>query len=561
MNPTSYKEKLRKQIQFYIIVIITIALVVFSGSFLLYKRMLNMNESERLASHIKQVYTDTYAFYETQLSELSNNKSIQDYLHIETDEKKVTQILYSINKDATIKADVVIVNALQEQIYTTFAPKINTNYFRFYNRIIVDKALYNKTDIVTGVYSFEQEYPSYVMGKQVYDEQQQYLGMILFYWNGEGLGSLISTSQYDGVITTTNGSVLASSNPSLVKRIYAFAPEINNNIYEINEQRYYATSQRMKEHDVIFYTFIGMNNVYDEIIMGTFIILILGAALLLLTKRFAIKIANTNAVCIEQILEGINIIKHGNLNYKIQLHTNDEFEMIAKQINSMMEEVMNLHQRNQELLDIRKTAEMRQLEAQFNPHFLYNTLETIRYAILLDGKTASDLIFQLTSILRYAINNEIKEVSLKEDIDYLQRFLKIQQYRFQDHFSYTLQIDQACENIIIPKLFIQPLVENSIKYGFMKKPKVEVDISIQHQKDHVVIKVCDNGSGIEIEELQRIKASFLDVHNETNHFGLYSICRRLYLQYGESSEMNIESSVGEGTTITLLIPLQEARYV
>lgn len=144
----------------------------------------------------------------------------------------------------------------------------------------------------------------------------------------------------------------------------------------------------------------------------------------------------------------------------------DEFILIADNINSMVDEINALHVKNSELADIRRLSEIKQLEAQFNPHFLYNTLDTIRYSILMDQRIAADLIIQMTALLRYSINNDLDQVHFSEDLKYTYMFLKIQKYRFNDRFAYEVNVDEACGEFLVPKLLLQPILENSIKYGF-----------------------------------------------------------------------------------------------
>jgi sensor histidine kinase YesM len=173
----------------------------------------------------------------------------------------------------------------------------------------------------------------------------------------------------------------------------------------------------------------------DRYLLGTVIILFLGICMLIPLEVFSKKIAVNNSESISKLIREIYVIKNGNLNYKIKLDTDDEIETIAENINELVDRIKTLNERNTELLNIKRISEIKQLEAQFNPHFLYNTLETIRYSIFLDKKAASDLISLLTRILRYSVSKGSDEVKFSENVEYAKVFLKIYKYRYDKNFN------------------------------------------------------------------------------------------------------------------------------
>ena len=222
----------------------------------------------------------------------------------------------------------------------------------------------------------------------------------------------------------------------------------------------------------------------------------------------------------------------------------------------MVDEINALHVKNSELADIRRQSEIKQLEAQFNPHFLYNTLDTIRYSILMDQRIASDLIIQMTALLRYSINNDLDQVYFSEDLKYTYMFLKIQKYRFNDRFEYEINVDDSCGEVVVPKLLLQPILENSIKYGFAHAKKLLITIHGSVDEDGMLLVVEDNGAGMSPVEVQALNQRLRSDKNETTHYGLFNIARRLYLSYGEKSTLVVESEVGKYTRVSLRIQIR-----
>ena len=165
----------------------------------------------------------------------------------------------------------------------------------------------------------------------------------------------------------------------------------------------------------------------------------------------------------------MDIIENQDPLYRVSLDTDEEFARVGSKINHMLDSIQELHRQNTELIQLKQAAEINQLTAQFNPHFLYNTLESLRSGMLLEPQKADRLILSLTRILRYSIDDHKEEVLLSEDLTYLNGYLEILKYRFGERFQYELFLEDECLNCLVPKLLLQPIIENSIKYGFQNQ--------------------------------------------------------------------------------------------
>lgn len=221
----------------------------------------------------------------------------------------------------------------------------------------------------------------------------------------------------------------------------------------------------------------------------------------------------------------------------------------------MVRSIQELSQRNIALAEVNNRMEMQNLQAQINPHFIYNTLDNIRYLIPTDPQRAQQLIGRFIGILRYSINNTKHNVPVKDDLKYLQDYLVIQSTRFGANFSYEIDIDDACMEFIIPKLLLQPLLENSIKYGFQKKPRIHIRVRGWLGEDALYFTVEDNGGGVDETMPEQLRDILRSDEVNIEHNGLQNINRRIWLGYGGDSGLTIDSTEGEGFTVKLKLRL------
>jgi len=205
--------------------------------------------------------------------------------------------------------------------------------------------------------------------------------------------------------------------------------------------------------------------------------------------------------------------------------------------------------------DLTVIAELRELESQFNPHFLFNTLENIKFMVRLDPGAATEMIMALSSLLRYSITSGGHQVELKEDIKYLESYMTIQKYRFGSRLKFNADIELAARSAAIPKLLFQPLLENAIKYGEDENGNLQIDFRVQIREEQLQVLVKDGGRGIDEDKLAQLRNLLGSSENDTGHWGLYNVQRRLQLLYGTDYGLSLECPPDGGTEIRLSLPL------
>ena len=224
-----------------------------------------------------------------------------------------------------------------------------------------------------------------------------------------------------------------------------------------------------------------------------------------------------------------------------------EITTIVRTYNQMMEQIIKLIDEVRLASRRQRDAEIKALEAQINPHFLYNTLDSMNW-IAIDNEQyeISQMISSLAKILRYSINNSNAVVPLSEEIEWMRQYIYLQRVRFKNNFDYTIDAEEQILNYPVHKLMLQPFIENSIIHGFKTGVgKNLLQISAK-QKDGLQIIISDNGRGYDTSAVK-----------DGNHIGLDNAMSRIRIYYGDSAEVQIISEPGEGTTIIIQLPLHE----
>ena len=243
---------------------------------------------------------------------------------------------------------------------------------------------------------------------------------------------------------------------------------------------------------------------------------------------------------------------------------NDEIGEIYAELGTMMDDIQDLTEsmveekvQKEKMHTRQKEVEFKMLASQINPHFLYNTLETIRMKARVNHQPEiEDLVKMLAKIMRRNIQVSHKLVSLQSEIELIENYMKIQDYRFGDRIHSEIMVDDDVDMTqeVMP-LIIQPFVENAFIHGLENKPKdgrLEVKVS-QDEKD-IIIEVIDNGIGMNYYQLGELRHSLTQTDGSGGHIGISNVNQRLIMQYGKEYAVKVDSRLNEGTVVTIRIP-------
>lgn len=282
---------------------------------------------------------------------------------------------------------------------------------------------------------------------------------------------------------------------------------------------------------------------------------IVGALLYILQNIIASKVAEKNTKAISILNDYMEDIKKGIISeHNIDEDVYEEFNELLTSYNEMVISLNDLIEKNKDMALLNKESELRFLEQQFNPHFIFNVLENIKYTISIQPDEAKRMLVNLSKILRYSIRNQEEFYPIKEDNLYITAYLELQKQRYKDRLDYKIEISENLEETYIPKLLVQPLIENAINYTYKYKENLKISIKIvSFANDSILIVVEDDGIGMKEEKLREINSNFESNKNKMG-IGLYNINKRLKLIYNDKYTLNIYSKYNEGTLVEIIIP-------
>ena len=286
--------------------------------------------------------------------------------------------------------------------------------------------------------------------------------------------------------------------------------------------------------------------------------IIIFVILVVITTLLSIAVAWSVTKPINKLGKIMKDVEYGNLYVNIPIHSKDEVGELASSFQSMISRIRELIKQNYHIELRQKDAELYALQSQINPHFMYNTLETIGAAI---EEGESDLVVDMVAILgrmlRYSLSNKDKIVPISKEILHIEDYLTLQKFRFEERISFRIHQNKDQEDYLTPKFILQPIIENSIKYGMQKRKSLHIDIEVIHEEDHSILFVIkDNGPGIEAEKLDELNQLLEKnpVINRDSGFGVTNVHARIVMMCGSEYGITIDSRMGEGTAVTIKIP-------
>lgn len=302
----------------------------------------------------------------------------------------------------------------------------------------------------------------------------------------------------------------------------------------------------------------------------TYLIIVISVLLsLILSWWVFIRIASP----LDRLSYGMKELSSGNYDLRLDTTRKDEFGYLMKTYNKMARHQKHLIEDYYEQQLRLANTELKFLQSQINPHFLYNTLDSIYWmAKNYEAEEISEMVLNLSRFFRLSLNKGKEAFTVEETISHLHYYIRVQQIRFLDSFTVSYQIQEESKTIPVYKLLLQPLVENALLHGLERKQEGgELIISSYLEEEYLVLSVQDNGDGINRERLDYIqqelgslaqnKAAILHDMERTiqDLYGLRNVLIRLKMMYGPKADLQLESEEGVETRITLFIPLDSCK--
>lgn len=503
---------------------------------------------------LHQIVKTQYSSYGENVKVYNENPILSNYLKYYSDLSNIR--LYVENDTILDNSNIVKVN---EEVRNS----------DWYKKAREDKG------VITWVYKYDEISKDYSLSliRDITSEVDGHIGVLVISLQTSKLRKIISEQPYP-ITILIDGTVVASGEfdeGSHVTVIYN-AGEVNyyNNVKEeINLKDRYVISDKFKvdkSFNNIFEILVSVP-VYQitepsrevmnqSIALICFVVTISLIIIIYFSKQFSNRVGLLNKEMAKVV--------GGNFEIKEEISGKDEIAELYKNLYTMVESIKNLinevyvkELEQKKLIVKQKDAEFKMLASQINPHFLYNTLETIRMRAFCNGdKELADIVKKLGKIMRrnLEVTNEI--VTLKSELDMIGNYLEIQGLRFKGKVEYDFRLEVDPEDYLILPLLLQPIVENAFVHGLESSTKLgKIEVSIYDEVGYLIVEISDNGVGITKEKLDYINGK-LRAYNDVNKksIGISNVNERIKMFYGEEYGLYILSSLEVGTKVIILLP-------
>lgn len=316
----------------------------------------------------------------------------------------------------------------------------------------------------------------------------------------------------------------------------------------------------VNETDNKFYYFSPKSNWDEWMRTGLWVPVILAIVLLICMWPISAFASSIISRPLDKLYSSMNKFKEGDFNQQIEVTGRDEISEVVRTFNKMVSELKELIDRNYVMVLREKESELNALQAQINPHFLYNTLDSLYWqAVNCEQEKLAEDIISLSELFRLTLSSGQSEIPVRKEIDIIKYYLRIQKMRFEVKLDDFIDVDAAIYEYRIPKLILQPFVENAIVHGLESRDSWGyVKVSGHLEDDMMIFTIEDNGKGMSAEKIDEILTGSEEkryASQRIGHYAIGNVNERISLRYNGKGKLEIESKVGEGSTVRISIPL------
>lgn len=519
-----------------------------------YLRMLSMEN--RLQSQLERMQTSNLNIIE--------NMSVK---------KTLIEVISNFVEPTTRITAASIMSSNRELFEIGYAD--NSSVYKVFDNDLIDFITKKKTPVWTGLFKLKYRYGEYenvfAVAKTITGRDTgQTLGTAILYLREKDIASIyldnisnindkffIIDNQKNIISTQDKNDLYKKFNEKKYCGKYKLEqiPNDTSLITNIDGIQSVVTIHKFNKLDWKIISVIQLSEITSENKEMTRLIIITGIACLIFAFIASYILSYTISKPILKLVKIMKKIKHGNLNLRANFKTEDEIGMLGDGFNSLMDKINRLLDQIYKEQKLKRENEFRLLQSQIKPHFLYNTIETIISFIKLDLKDNAIMTAKyLAGFYRVSLSKGNDIITIKDEMNLINNYLSIQKLRYVEYMDYKLEFDEEILKFQIPKLTLQPLVENSIYHGLKQKETKGILAIKGYYEDNVIkIEVFDDGIGMTEDKIFSI-LHITPKHNKSTDFGVSSVDSRLKLLYGDEYGLNIDSKVGEYTKVTVSLP-------
>lgn len=437
------------------------------------------------------------------------------------------------------------------------------------NHEIIDRVEASNNDIV---YQFEDSkvtngVPMIIASKALKLQSDYIYGYLFFSLTESDLREFYESYTSAGnnvLLVTPKGKIVSSNQRELIGNssieLLSYAEGFDGKGLEYRRvnvfgQDYVFLSQYIPSMDVYLVNLIDQEVVADNVINSKEIVMI-AIAIVGLSVLVAFLILRKMTVSISKLVRQISDMARYQFNKPLKETGGYETRKIAKAFNYMLNELQDYVKILMTTQEKQRKAELEALQHQINPHFIYNTLASIKFMIRQEKKeTASNTIDSFISLLQNSLSNVDERITVKQELENLKSYVQINQARYGDRIKVNYLISPDCLELYLPKLVIQPFIENAFFHAFTKKKSGFIQVLIANRENHLICEVIDNGDGMVSDQLDNKTIKTKEKRQLFSGIGVKNVHERIQLLYGKDYGVEIESEETQGTKVVITLPI------
>ena len=583
---------IRKKIFFGYLAIIGIVLLCVIALFPVLWEKLNKD------SISKSIYSSNYQIVKSIDNYFDSVKKLSEFPYLDSEIMDILRKDYQgISEERKMIEQIQDVNAINPKIYKhiyymhnqidgVFLYPENMDYFAYRcNHTVIGNYQYNirkeswydtvrngnGRPYIIGVHTENAASASWKVlsvARSILDPSNgKYLGMIVIDCAVESFADLWDSSPYSESIITVadkSGNFILPQNleytEGLVEELQNFSEEGENlNTLRFDNQTWYVAVTKLNYIEGYVYQLVpitdALKNMAYVFLAVLAAVIFIGALLIFISA----KISNTITQPINRLIVQMETVESGNLSLQPEVY-HGEMQVLAEKFDHMVSQVHMMFEEVKETEKEKREMEMLALQAQINPHFLYNTLNSILWLSELQGADkVTQMLDSLIKVLQYTVDNTKEFVRVRDEVAFIHNYVRILNFRYFERFSFIFDIKEDTLEYEMPRFILQPLVENAVLHGFDNNDlNATVKLSIHLQDGELFLCVSDDGRGMPEEKIREILHTDSSSKKSLNKIGLYNVNQRICLTYGEEYAIHIDSKVGCFTKVTVRIPAQNA---
>jgi two-component system, sensor histidine kinase YesM len=372
----------------------------------------------------------------------------------------------------------------------------------------------------------------------------------------------------DMILLDSSNHIISHTNDSRIGEQFQYSDQLteenSSNIFRISRKDYLIAEQKISFTGwklVSLIPYKQATNKINEIFNKVFIVQVVFFTIFLILMTYFLRTITKPIVRLGNVAD---LVQQGDLNIRSHIQSKDEigrlsasFDQMLNRINDMIRDITATQER-------KRKAELDMLQAQINPHFLFNVLNSIRMKVLVKGdKESANMISSLSKLLRMTISKDKEIITFKEEVQIVLDFINIMNMRQKEKMTVEISIHEAANKIKIPRFILQPIIENSIIHG-LNQSAGTIKVNTEMNDNEVIIVIEDNGEGMDEQTLLQLKKKL--VHSNTldssliknnkgfSSIGISNVYERMYMTFGQEFKMEIKSELDKGTQVILSIP-------